>query len=394
MKLLYTAGTARGGTNFRTLILNNHPNLRMSLDPFIPLFRFYRDSLLRAAGGEDLLAHISPSVLDDYYFSAGKMAAFKALRSADPDIPFDLAEWPELKQRIASRMQLASADLIPHLDRLPAPTFREVFHNIRGLIAATTDRELAWVGFNDNWTGEFMPLVAQLVPDARFMLHVRDPRGVVHSSEFAEPDPAKRPTVTSFARHLRKHLVLATMFPADPALADRLLVTRYESFLSDPEGETRRMTEFLGIPFETAMLDVNRFRKADGAAWGTDWAIYRSSADAWRTEMPVAMAELTEFICDPEMRLFGYQPEVFDPERGLSDDALAYALGNMRDCLGWRTDFAEPERTLGSEFARRRLLRTPTAASAEDIERCFLFPAILEKLVAAQLTSPDEAILA
>jgi len=29
MKFLYTAGTARGGTNFRTLMLNGHSNIHM-----------------------------------------------------------------------------------------------------------------------------------------------------------------------------------------------------------------------------------------------------------------------------------------------------------------------------------------------------------------------------
>jgi hypothetical protein len=391
MKLLYTAGTARGGTNFRTLILNNHSGVRMSLDPFIPLFRFYRDSLLRATASEHLLAHVSPAVLDDYYFSEGKLAVFKALRTADPDVPFDMSEWPALKARISQRMQLAASNLIPHLDRLPAPTFSEVFDNIRGLIAATSDKDLAWVGFNDNWTGEFIPMVAQLLPDARFMMHIRDPRGVVNSSEFAEPDPAKRPTVISFARHLRKHMALATMFADDPSLQGRLLITRYEPFLDDPEAETRRMTEFLGIPFEPSMLEIDRFRKANGTPWPSDWDVYRPSGEIWRTEMPAAMVEVTEFVCDPEMRLFGYRPEVFDADHGLSDAGLAYAVQNMRDCLGWRTDFPESERTIGSELVRRRLLRTPEVANSSDLERCFLFPTIIHRLSAAQLMPLAEA---
>ena len=94
---------------------------------------------------------------------------------------------------------------------------------------------MAWAGFNDNWTVEFFPLLARLIPDAKFMLHLRDPRAVVNSSEFAEPDPAKRPTVISFARHLRKYLAFATALPSDPFLRDRLLLTWYESCVENPE---------------------------------------------------------------------------------------------------------------------------------------------------------------
>ena len=76
MKLLFTSGTARGGTNFRTLMLNNHSNIRMSLDPFIPLFRYYRDSLLKTHGSYDLIEKLKSSVLDDYYFCEIKRVFF------------------------------------------------------------------------------------------------------------------------------------------------------------------------------------------------------------------------------------------------------------------------------------------------------------------------------
>ena len=382
MKLLFTSGTARGGTNFRTLMLNNHPRLRLSLDPFIPLFRFYRDSLLKSVGQDHLLARLPSGVLDDYYFSETKLAIMTAIRSASPDIPFDETAWERLKPAIASRMTLASIDLIPHLDLLPAPTFREVFANTMRVIAATSQKDLAWVGFNDNWAMEFIPLVARLIPDAKFMLHLRDPRAVVNSSEFAEPDPAKRPTIVSFARHLRKYYAFGAILPRDPALAGRLLVTRYEPFVEHPEAQLRAMTDFLGVEFDPGMPDVARFRKADGRAWPSDSAIYRTSTDVWRREMPREMAELTEFVCDPEMRLHGYQPEVFDAAKGLSGAAFDYALANHRDCRGWRTDFAEIERTLGSELFRKRLLVSSANATSRDIERSFLFPEVF-----AQVTS-------
>ncbi len=380
MRLLFTSGTARGGTNFRTLMLNNHPHIQMSLDPFIPLFRFYRDCLLRSVGAEALLARLPSTVLDDYYFSDTKIALLKALRSADPDIPFELSAWPALKAAIASRMQLASVNLVPHLERLPAPTFREVFHNTTRVVAAVSDRELVWAGFNDNWAMEFFPMVARLVPDARFMLHLRDPRAVVNSSEFAEPDPAKRPTIVSFARHLRKYAAFARMLPADPALRDRLLITYYEPFVVNPEAELRRITDFLGVDFDPRMTAVDRFRKADGRTWGSGQAIYSASTDVWKQEMPRDMAELTEFVCDPEMRLHGYQPEIFDPAVGLSGAAFDFARRNARECLGWRTDFAEVERTLGSEFYRRRLLSAGAEPDAADVERCFLFPEVFQQV--------------
>jgi hypothetical protein len=381
MDLLFTSGTARGGTNFRTLMLNNHPQIRMSLDPFIPLFRYYRDSLLRSLNS-DLTA---PSgVLDDYYFSDCKRKIMHAVQNANPDIAFDLSEWPQLKLAISSRMSLASANLIPYIDKLPAPTFREVFHNTLKIVASTSDSEddLVWAGFNDNWAVEFFPLIAQLIPEAKFMLHLRDPRAVIFSSEFAEPDPAKRPTVLSFARHLRKYAAFATVLPMNPHLHGRMLVTRYEPVVQNPEIEMRKMINFLGLDYLPEIIEIERFRKADGKTWPSDSAIYRASDNIWRAEMPHEMIELTEFVCGPEMQLHGYEPEFYDSVAGLSQKTFGYALSNSRDCLGWRTDFPEIEKTLGCEYYRKQMLKMPVQYSHDEIERCFLFSEVFYQALA------------
>lgn len=385
MKLLFTSGTARGGTNIRTLMLNNHPAIAMSLDPFIPLFRYFRDSLLKSIGAAHLLEQAPSGVLDDYYFSDQKLAILRTVQSANPDIPFDMSGWAPVRAALTKRMTLTSVNLLPYLDTLPARTFREVFENTARIIAAGQGRmDVSWAGFNDNWAIEFLPLVAQLIPDARFMIHLRDPRAVVYSSEFAEPDPAKRPTIVSFARGLRKYQAFATVLSEHPSLQGRLLITRYEPFIEHTEQEVRRMTDFLGVEFDPAMIDIARFRKPDGGKWPSGEAIYRGSADVWRREMPRDMAELTEFICDPDMRLSGYQPEVFDPPSGLSSAAFEYARRNHRDCRGWRTDFAEIERTLGSEFYRKRLLSSPEPPTAAEVDRCFLFPEVFSRIRSQQ----------
>lgn len=378
MKLLFSSGTARGGTNFRTLLLNNHSQVVMTLDPFIPLFRYFRDSLLKEHG---VIGGVS-SVLDDYYFCTEKSKVLGVIQSANPDIPFDMSNWPALKQAIASRMGLASMNAIPYLDLLPAATFREVFHNAMTLIwkANGSPSDTVWVGFNDNWAAEFFPLVAQLIPDARFILHLRDPRSVVYSSEYAEPDVAKRPTISSFARGLRKYFALGAVFPKNPVLQDRLLVTYYEPFIEDPVHEMKKVCDFLALEYAPSMVDTTLFRKANGDAWPSNWSHYENSHRVWRDEMPEEMAELTEFICEPEMELHGYRSEVYCNAKGLSDRAFDFAVKNERTCVGWRTSFPEIERTIGSEYFRKKMLSGKGTFSENEIRRCFLFPDLFARL--------------
>ena len=382
MKFLYTAGTARGGTNFRTLMLNNHSNVKMSIDPFIPLFRFYRDSILNHLGKLELLDKVpNRNILDDYYFDNTKLEIMEAIQSFEDDLEFDLNQWDDLKQHIASRMSLASMNLIKNLDMLPASTFKEVFNNLVSLVTAESKDDIIWAGFNDNWTSEFFPLIARLVPDAKFIVHLRDPRSVVHSSEYAEPDPAKHPPIITFARHLRKHYAFASMFKNLKELENRLLITHYEPFLDNPDKELMKITDFLGINFESDMSNIDKFRKADGSPWPSSKNDYKNSKDAWRSQEYRYLTEITEFICDPEMRLHGYFPEVYEIEKGLSDGAFTYMIENLKTSLGWNTDFDEIERVIGSEFYRKRVLQTPKEMSNNEIKRLFLFHEVYKKLL-------------
>jgi hypothetical protein len=381
MKFLYTAGTARGGTNFRTLMLNNHSNVKMSIDPFIPLFRFYRDSILKHLGKLELLDKVpNRNILDDYYFDNTKLEIMEAIQGFEDDLEFDLNQWDDLKKQIASRMSLASMNLIKNLDMLPASTFKEVFNNMVSLVTAESKDDIIWAGFNDNWTSEFFPLIARLAPDAKFIVHLRDPRSVVHSSEYAEPDPAKHPPIITFARHLRKHYAFASMFKNLKELENRLLITHYEPFLDDPDKELMKITDFLGINFEPGMSNIDKFRKADGSPWPSNKSDYKNSKDVWRSQEYRNLTEVTEFICDPEMRLHGYFPEVYEIEKGLSDGAFTFMIENLKTSLGWNTDFDEIERVIGSEFYRKRVLQTPIEMPKNEIKRLFLFHQVYKKL--------------
>ena len=139
---------------------------------------------------------------------------------------------------------------------------------------------------------------------------------------------------------------------------NRLLVTHYEPFIKNPEKEVKKVLEFLGLNYESKMIDTGLFRKANGDIWPTSNEIYKTSSNIWEKDMPKEMAELTEFICSPDMNLFRYYPKYYKESKGLSEKTYQYALKNFETCIGWRTDFKEFSKTIGSEFNRKRILKS------------------------------------
>ena len=373
---LFTSGTARGGTNLRAQILSVNKDIRLASDPFLPLFREFRNAIIEHTDDVEVKAALDPnSPLDDYYFSPVKLQIMKYVQEANLDVPFVSERWTELQKSLLKRTSLASADLVPYLNSLPGSSFRDVFTNAVNIIkkARGADR-CKWVGFNENWAVEFFAPLARAFPEARFMIHLRDPRGAIDGALHAESDPLKIPHVISFAKHWRKYVAFILEYRRNSLFDKQLLVTTYEPIVLNPEKHVKEITDFLGVEFDVAMVDTANFRMATGDGWPVTWDIYGESIEIWKRRLPGYVIEVIEFICDPEMRLFGYSPVEYHPGSRLSDDAIAFILKDSRECVGWRTDFRQAEKDIGFELFRKSLLNTrDIEVECEIVERCFLF---------------------
>jgi hypothetical protein len=101
-------------------------------------------------------------------------------------------------------------------------------------------------------------------PDARFLFLLRHPVSVARS--WHEADPSRRP-MNRAVQHTLKYMV------AVERMRRRLpgLTVRYEDLTTDPTAETRRICDFLDVPWEPGMIsygqhDHGEYRKGQG-----DW---------------------------------------------------------------------------------------------------------------------------
>jgi len=115
------------------------------------------------------------------------------------------------------------------------------------VVAKTPANVLAWKEIASCW------------PDARFIFLLRHPGAAVaslrtswnpewhHERESGTQDEAVRKAL----RYMTKVEEARQALPG--------LTVHYEKLTADPEAEVRRMCDFLGVPFEVAMLDYGRF---------------------------------------------------------------------------------------------------------------------------------------
>lgn len=408
---LFIAGTARGGTNLAIMIASVHPEVSLSQDPYLALYKSLRNAAVAAQGpsGFDL-----ESPLDEYYYFAERVRIMKLVQQADLDLPFDARELPALKTVLADRMRLSSPRLLPHLDRLHGRTYRELFECGLDIIARGRGTPgVTWLGFNDNWAAEFFAPLARAFPEARFLIVIRDVRAAVSSHIRMLQAKPKNPLYMyeksaamialqlSFIRCWRKQVAFARHYQQLPELRDRLMVMTYEDLVRAPEQETRRLCGFLDIDYRPGMIDTRNFVSPDGGPWlpnsnqdnVPDHGIFSDTIDRWKESLSPNAIRLAELVAGPDLEWAGYSVSDGSAVSELAKGAYACHALDHESCQGWRTDNRNPEIDIAFELLRRACL-TGAAPDPALIEKCFLFPAMYEALRAGErlrAAAPDHS---
>ncbi len=104
------------------------------------------------------------------------------------------------------------------------------------------------------------PGLIELFPESHFIQVIRDPRAIVSSmQQVKKRSIAKGVKIPYFTENLTASITyakqcFATGFHAEKNFPGRVLTVVYEKLLADPEKETKRICDFLGIEWSNLML--------------------------------------------------------------------------------------------------------------------------------------------
>lgn len=157
-------------------------------------------------------------------------------------------------------------------------------------------------------------LIRRVFPGARFILALRHPCDVVLScfmQDFALNDWMAALTTLEMAADLYSAAFAAWESYAAAAPTPALMV-RYEDVVADLEREARRITAFLDLPFDPAMLAFHDHARTRGtlstpSAAQVTQPIYRTALARWRRYDSV-MAPIAERL-SAEIERYGYAEE-------------------------------------------------------------------------------------
>jgi hypothetical protein len=130
-------------------------------------------------------------------------------------------------------------------------------------------------------------------PDARFIFLLRHPVSIARSRHAARPQDSEERNLTMVRRYCDAIEAARHTYEG--------LTVRYEDVTADPERETRRLCEFLGVAWEPAMLDYGRFDHGRLRPGLGDWSEQIKSGKVQAPkplptadEVPEALLDLTQ----------------------------------------------------------------------------------------------------
>jgi len=304
----FITGMFRSGTTTIARALNAHPAMAVAADPFAELFKALRSEEAQALGQR--IPVMAP--LDDYYFDPDGQALLNRLRNKTAlDSPFKVWDRRSLMQRLKTRCETYSGTLVPLLDNMEGDTYRTILDSMLALVLeAYGGPRTEVVGFKEVWMTEFIPILARAWKDARFLVVERDPRAVCASKNARD----ERYPWVFLSRQWRKLAALDYAFRNDPSLRDRVLSIRYEDFITHPEEITKKICDFVGVPWHPDIADPGCYRDGRGEPWFQNTAFGQGKADfdtatinRWSSVLSDREIRLIELMCGPEMGLYGYE---------------------------------------------------------------------------------------
>ncbi|HWE98088.1 MAG TPA: sulfotransferase [Tepidisphaeraceae bacterium] len=157
-----------------------------------------------------------------------------------------------------------------------AAEYLSVIHSLNSTARYVTDK----MPLNN----ELLGLVELLLPDCHVIHCIRDPRDTCLScyfTDFAEGNDFCF-DLGHLANYYRNYRALMAHWKKD--LAIPILDVRYEDVVADKEGQTRRMLEFLDLPWDERCLDFHKNKRlvATASRDQVRKPIYNSSVGRWK----------------------------------------------------------------------------------------------------------------
>lgn len=154
---------------------------------------------------------------------------------------------------------------------------------------------------------EYVPVIATLFPNARFICIVRDPRDVSLSLRKV---PWNRGNVFHHARRWKRYIQMSQYYAQQ--YYPNFLEIKFEDLLANPESVIYTICSYLGLPFEVDMLAFHKKARLNFDLAKEPWKaksiqpLDQHNTMKWLNQMPAYEVKVIEIIARKELKQKNY----------------------------------------------------------------------------------------
>lgn len=307
---IFIVGYIHTGTSLLKSMLRRDPTLFVAAGET----HFYQDLNRNRRRFADL---DDPQVFRDFVYHTVALAYLGVKRANERHDEHDLATF----NLTEAQFEAIVANTRPPVLARPAPE-RHAF--VFGLVMD----ELTRLNGGQRWLEKspehvyFLQHILSVVPDARVIELVRDPRAALSSRKHRRSDEwldaketqeqVSTDRSTNYDTLLDSYMWKESVQSGRDArqrFPGRVLTVRYEDMVGDSEATIRHICRFLDVPFQPAFLEVGWVNATSKTAANAGDGISRAAVDRWKQSLTPEEIYVCQVALRRELKEFGYALE-------------------------------------------------------------------------------------
>ena len=206
--------------------------------------------------------------------------------------------------------EIDTDSLIKQISQLENPTVKQILDEMMFAYAQIISPDAHIIGNKKNFS-EHADMLKEIFPDAKFIFVIRDARATLSSMLEKLAHAELKEGILLWRRALHRAKRLQNKYPDD------VLIVRYEKLVLNPEEESKRMCDFLAVPFDATMLAHEKYSqnaykgmgvaKEGNAHFQVCQPISTNRVDAWKNELSATNLLTIEAMVGKELHQFEYK---------------------------------------------------------------------------------------
>lgn len=300
---LFIFGMFRSATTMLARSLSAHSEITIASDPYFQYFKSFRNEIY----GPNISDFDFNSPLSDNFWD-DNLPLDKIILEGSLDVEMNHTTLEEVINLIKDYAGRDSEKIIPLLSSVKANNYKDLLSELITIIYEAYGKDSTkFVGFKSTFSELFITPILRALPGSKIICVVRDPRAIFASQIV----PKKDYPLLYVVRQWRKSIE----YILENIKEENVIVVRYEDLVDNPEQFMKDMSKFIGIDYESDMINPSKYLDGGGSSWSQNSSyddsknrqvINNKNKERWKEILSENEIQIIEDLCNSEMKIFGY----------------------------------------------------------------------------------------